>query len=109
MATYDSLSAENKAVVDNFTNVMRSSAGEIGRLMNHLIAIQQDSNAVAIFATIDNAEVIPNMSGLAGADSMTKSQLQAVFTDFGTILTNHNTVAAREIWTQMCGIVNMIG
>ena len=109
MATYDSLSTEDKAVIDNFTNVMRSSAGEAGRLMNHLEAIQEDSNAVAIFTTLDGTEVIPNMSGLAGADSMTKAELQAVFVDYGTMTTNHNTTAKREAWTKMAGIVNMIG
>ena len=109
MATYDSLSAEDKAVVDNCTNVMRSTAGEIARTFNHMAAIAEDANATAIFGTLDGAEIIPNRSGLAGADSMTKAQLQAVFVDFVAMQTTHNTTAAREVWTQMCGIVNMIG
>ena len=94
MATYDSLSAEDKAVVDNFTNTMRSSAGEFARLLNHLQAIAEDTNAVAIFTTLDNTEVIPNKSGLAGADSATKLELQGVYTNFNTALTSHNTSVA---------------
>jgi hypothetical protein len=109
MAAYDSLSAEDKAVIDNFTNVMRSTAGEVARVFNHMAAIAEDVNAVSIFVSLDADEIIPNRSGLAGADSMTKAQLLAVFNNFGTMETVNNTTSAREVWTQMCGIVNMIG
>ena len=109
MATYPDLSDEDKAVIDNFTNVMRQTAGEIGRMFNHIEAIYEDTNAVAIFGTLDGASEVPNASGLAGADSMTKAQLQSVYTDWGTMKTSHNTTAARNLWTQMAGIQNMIG
>lgn len=109
MATYASLSAEDKAVVDNFTNIMRTTAGEFARALNHMNAIAQDSNAVAIFQTLDAGEYVPNRSGLAGADSMTKAELQSVFLVFDALVTSHNTTANRNAWTKMAGIVNMIG
>lgn len=113
MATYNSLSAEDKAVVDNFTNILRSACGEAARLMNHLQALKDDANAVAIFGTIDSSEEIPNKSGLAGADSMTKSELQSVYNNFNvgasSMLTVHNTTANRQAWTKCAGIANMIG
>ena len=105
--TYDELSAEDKAVIDNFTNTMRGASGEAARLMNHLEAIQDDSNAIGIFQQLTG--MIPNASGLAGADSMDKDEIQAVYTDFNSMTTVHNIQANREAWTKMAGIVNMIG
>lgn len=113
MATYASLGPEDKAVVDNFTNILRSACGEAARLMNHLKALKDDANAVALFTTIDGTENVPNMSGLAGADIMTKTELQALYTNFisgaSSMLTVHDTVANRNAWTKAAGIANMIG
>ena len=109
MATYDSLSVEDKAVVDNLSGVLRAAAGEIGRLMNHLGAIQDDVNGIAIFGTIDAGETIPNKTGLTGADSMTKAELAAMWATLQTILDTYNTTANRNVWTKACGIANMIG
>lgn len=112
MATYASLGQEDKAVVDNFTNILRAACGECARLMNHLTALQNDSNAVTIFNTIDSTESVPNMSGLAGADSMLKSELVTIYQELiggGTSLLTKNTTANRNLWTKAAGIANMIG
>lgn len=113
MATYASLSDEDKAVVDNFTNILRAACGEAARLMNHLDALKNDANAISIFGTMDAAEPLPNMSGLAGADTMTKTELQGIYNNFNvgasSMLTVHNIAANRQAWTKACGIANMIG
>ena len=80
MATYASLSPEDKAVLQNGMNLIRAAAGEICRHFNHQIALSKDANLQAILASVDNTEVIPNTSGLGGADDMTKQELSNLYT-----------------------------
>ena len=108
MATYASLTEEEKSIVDNFDLTMRRVTLRLVRAMNYMKALSEDTNAIAIFGTLDNAEEIPNPSGLAGSDSMTKSELQSVYTEWQTLLTNHNTTAARNAYSKMVGIGNMV-
>ena len=108
MATYASLTEEEKAIVDNFDLTMRRIALRLVRAMNYMKALSEDTNATSIFQTLDNGEVIPNPSGLAGSDSMTRAELQSIFSEWQTLLTSHNTTAARNSYSKLIGVTNMV-
>lgn len=109
MATYASLNEDDKAIVDNTVNLVRSSAGEIARVFNHLIAIANDTNAVNLVLSIDAAEVIPNTSGLSGSDSLTRTEVVALYNALNTIRTTNDTTANRAAWSKAAGINGMLG
>ena len=108
MATYAELSAEDRAIVDNTVNMIRASAGEMARAWNRLKAIADDSNATALVTSIDAGETIPNTSGLAGADDMTRSELVAVWTVLNGIRTTNDTAPNRAAFSKAAGVNAMI-
>lgn len=79
MALYTELSPQDQGIVDNLVNFVRAGSGEVARVFNHLKAIADDANGLAIFATLDAGAVVPNKSGLAGADDMTATELATLF------------------------------
>lgn len=109
MATYASLNPDDKAIVDNTVNLIRASAGEIARVFNHLIAIANDSNAVNLVLSVDAAEAIPNTSGLAGSDSLTRAEVVALYTALNAIRTANDTAGNRAAWSKAAGINGMLG
>lgn len=109
MATYDELSSTDKEVVQNAVNLIRAGCGEIGRLFNHLIAIDNDSNALALVSSIDDGETIPNTSGLAGADDLTKAEVVAIWQALNTIRGANDTSANRAAWSKAAGINALLG
>lgn len=109
MATYSSLNAQDKLIVDNTINLLRASAGEIARVFNHLVAIAADTNAVALVTSIDPGEVIPNTSGLAGADELTRTEVVALYNALNAIRTANDTAPNRAAWSKAAGINGMLG
>lgn len=111
MATYDSLTLEQKNLLQAFLNNVRAWAGEQARANNHGDVHNTDYNAQAsaIIASLNAAEVIPNTSGLSGAASIVKEDLVSVVAHIQGVLTSYNTGPHRQLWTKMAGAVNMIG
>jgi len=109
MATYAELSTDDQKVVDNTVNLIRSSAGEIARLFNHLVAIANDTNAVNLVLSIDANETIPNTSGLAGSDTLTRSEVVAIYNALNAIRTANDTAPNRAAWSKASGINAMLG
>ena len=109
MATYDSLSEADKAVVQNTVQLIRANAGAVGRVFNAMAAIAADTNAIALITSIDPGETIPNESGLAGADDMTRSELVGMWNDFDTMRTAHDTPTNRAVWSKAAGINHLLG
>ncbi len=112
MATYASLTAGQKATVAHALDTMaRPALGEYARLLNHFAAFKSeyDAGAAAIIATVDVGEVIPNSSGLAGANDMTQAQWTTFVTAINTLLTTYNTTAMRQSYALAAGGPNLIG
>jgi len=118
MATYASLSQEEKDLCAAYTNMLRAWAGEQARANNHAAAIDADwvAQISTIINSLDVGEVIPNASGLAGAASLTEgeattltSHCQNILTDMSTHSSGFNTAGFRQAWTKACGATNMIG
>lgn len=112
MATYVELTNEQKDVLQTFTNLVRSWAGEQARVNNHAAAIntQYLAQIQAILVDLDTNELIPNTSGLAGAQALTSdSDLVGIVSHLQGVLTNYNTSGHREMWVKACGAANLIG
>lgn len=109
MATYDSLSAEDKAVVQSTVQLIRAVCGSTARAFNSINTIAADTNATGLIVSIDAGETIPNTSGLAGSDDLTRSELVSIWTDLTAMTGTHDTAANRAAWSKAVGAPNMLG
>lgn len=112
MATYNSLSDSDKAVVQNTVNIIRSNSGALARSFNVVTAIENDTNATGILASINSGETIPNTTNLAGADDMTQAELLTVFNGIKALRddgTDGATPANLALWAKAAGINATIG
>lgn len=109
MPVYADLNAEDKKIVDNTVNLIRSSAGEIARMFNHLVAIANDTNATSLVTSLDAGAVIPNTSGLAGSDELTRAEVVAIYNALNSIRTTNDTAPNRAAWSKAAGINAMLG
>lgn len=102
---YDDLTTEEKNLVSEHTKQLRAFAGDTtsclqkGQVLEDLFA----SATNAIIATLDAGALIPNTSNLAGAQSLTKEELQAMVTDVSAALTDFNTQTKRELRAKASG------
>lgn len=111
MASYTELTSEQQELLQAFLNFARAWVGEQARAFNHADVAKDayTSQIASIMAQLDAGSVLPNSSGLDGAQSITKEELGAVVTAINGMLTSYNTTAIREAWTKLCGLTNMIG
>lgn len=109
MALYSDLSASDKAVVQNTVNLIRASIGDKAKGWNRVRAIADDTNAVNLVTSIDAAEIIPNTSGLAGADDLTRTEVVALYNLLNADRTTNDTAANRAAMSKGAGINAMLG
>jgi hypothetical protein len=108
MGLYANLNTSDKAIVDNTTNLIRSSCGELCRIFNRIKAIADDTNATGLVTALDVTEVIPNTSALSGADDLTQAEVVALFNLLNNIrvasTAANDTAANRAKMSKACGI-----
>lgn len=104
MATYAELSAADQAIVQNTVNLIRAAAGERARAWNRQKAVADDDNAIALVTSIDAGETIPNTSGLAGADDMTRAELVAIWNTLEADRTANDDATNRAAFSKAAGI-----
>lgn len=79
---WSNLSTEQQTMVKEFTRQYRAAMAETvrGLLRQQLLSQQYTLDIQTIWAQILNADVIPDQTGLAGADlEMTKAEFTAIF------------------------------
>lgn len=111
MATYASLTPEQKDIVAGLTVQLRAFAGEFAKtnVKAQVLVDDWNSQVQAIVSSLDAGEVIPNLSGLAGAASVTKEELTSlVATSLVNLLGTYNTAAARQLYVKLAGPSNVI-
>lgn len=112
MATYASLTTEQKDILNTWLNLLRAWSGEQARVNNHGAAIDTMYNAqiLGILAVLDNNAIIPNTSGLAGSQGLdVDADAVTIESHIQGILTNYNTSGHRQLWTKAAGAANLIG
>jgi hypothetical protein len=88
--------------------MVRASAGERARAWNRQKSIADDTNAIALLTSIDAGDTVPNTSGLAGADDMTRSELVAVWNLLELDRTANDDATNRAAMSKAAGINAMI-
>lgn len=107
---YADLTTEQKASLDAWMTLFRASVGELARVNNHLDAVNTEYNGAAgtILGLLDGSDIIPNASGLTGAEPMTKDQVVTVVSYIQGVLA-YNTSDHRGNIAAACGESNLIG
>ena len=108
MATYDSLTQEEKEIVEAFERNFRGWVNDLARLLVAARALDAayDANggAGSIVSTLDNGEEIPNTSGIAGAQTLVQNtDFSALIAGLNSFLTTYDTAATRQRIAQAAG------
>ena len=109
MATYASLTAEQKARLSEYDLLARPLAGELAQLMTRLQACVDlyNNDVSAILTALDNGEVIPIEGGLADAAQMTDLDHVTLQSYYQGVVT-YNSAAHRANYVQAAGAANTV-
>ena len=107
---YADLTTEQKASLDAWMRLFRGTAGELARVNNHHEVVNTEYNGTvsAVLGELLDADIIPNSSGLDGAEPMTKAEVVTVVSYMQAVLA-YNTSNHRQNLAKACGEVNLIG
>ena len=109
MGLYVDLAPEEKAITKETTNQLRAL---IGQMIS--VAIQAEAIQIAVDAPgglreivtgLDNTEMVPNESGLAGAHSLTRAEMNAAVSLLDLYVTTIDTPAHRTLAAQARGVL----
>lgn len=105
MATYDSLTADQKALLDEQVTQLRAYAGAANRLMKTAqnLADMFNVGGSAIITILDVGATVPNRSGFAGTQALTKEDLESLVTDIDTALNFFSSQTKRELQIKAAG------
>lgn len=114
---YADLTTEQKESVQAMCQLVRPLAGELARLLEKFQAVVSGyvGNVETILGDLQSSDAIPNESGLAGAQSLTKEQLVNLIGymtvasatpdgSSGSLNSNYH----RALYARACGPGNMI-
>lgn len=106
MTTYNNLTAEQKKNLKDFSTVVRPLAGQIGKLMLTFKDAILTYNAIIkpIIDSLDAGEIIPNETGLSGAQPVDKQILVDFINAISQVESGFNTDANRSDWIKLAGI-----
>ena len=110
MAAFSALTTEQQAVYLAYENDLRALAGETQRLFNKMVAIQARNvgQIAAILVLLDNNAIVPQSSGLSGAQSLdADADTAIIYADFAAMLTTYNTAAKQQLRAKACGQLNV--
>lgn len=114
---YADLTVEQKASVQAMCQLVRPLSGELGRLLEKFQAVVSyySGNVETILGELQASDDVPNESGLAGAQDLTKEQLVNLV---GYMITmsatpdgsagSYNTNYHRALYAKACGPGNLI-
>ena len=102
MATYDSLTNEQKDVLGEWDKQHRAFLGQLAKLIAVARALdaaaEASGGADSIVASLDAGQIVPNSSGFAGAQNLTKEELQAIrAAGLADFLLTYDTDAVRRV------------
>jgi len=105
------LTTEQQNIVAEYTRQQRATVGEFARLLNHMAALDAmfDGQVSAAWASLADADVIADGSGLAGVSALTKGEIAGIADAMQAILTTYNGEALRQLYVRMAGMVNTVG
>lgn len=105
------LSAEEQEIVQTFVDQLyRPAMIRLVQAMNITDGAKEEftQRVQAILAGLVDADVIPNTSGYAGAEALTKAELVTALGNLNTMLTTYNATSARNVYRKAVGTRNML-
>ena len=101
MASYDSLTQEQKDVLGAFERNMRGWFNTIARSLHEARSLQAAANASGgpreiVVSLLSNDVEVPNSSGIAGAQNLTKQELAALVALMDGFVTDFDTDTVRQ-------------
>lgn len=115
---YADLTTEQKASIQALAQVMRGMSGELARLLERMqvVSAYYVGNVENDISSLDGSDLIPNTSGLEGAEDLTKAEFQNLAGYFIVASTtadgttgSYNSNYHRALYARACGPINMIG
>ena len=105
------LTLEQQSIVAEYARQQRATVGEFARLLNHMAALDNmyDGQVVAAWASLLNADLIADGSGLAGVSTLTKAEVASIAAAMQVILDTYNSAALRQLYVKMAGMTNVLG
>jgi len=106
MATYETLSAEDQATLAEATKHLRAVSGQTAKQLTaaSVVSSMFTVGADAVLAQLDPGAVVPNTSGLGGAQPLTKEEIEALVASARGALTLLDTQAQRDARVKAAGI-----
>jgi hypothetical protein len=107
---FNELTAEQQGIIAEYVRQQRAVVGEFARLLNHMAALDNmyDGQVTAAWASLGDADIIVDGSGLAGISQLTKAEVASIATAVQAILSTYQTGALRQLYTRMAGMTNTI-
>jgi len=115
--SYVDLTTEQKASVQAMCQLVRPLSGELGRLLEKFQAVvaYYSGNVETILGELQSSDVVPNTSGLTGAQDLTKEQLANLVGYFLVMCAtpdnsvgSYNTNYHRALYAKACGPNNLL-
>lgn len=110
MAGFSGMTPDQQAQVLAFMPVFRSKVIELARAVNNMAALLEvwNTNVSVPVLALDAGTVIPDNTGLAGAQSVNREQIMAVMGAMMAALAAANTVGLRSRYISVIGPANMV-
>ena len=107
---FEDLTVAQKASLNSWMALFRGTAGEMARVNNHNEVVYTEYNGTvsAILAELANDDIVPNVSGLDGAEAMKKSDIINIVSYMQGFLA-YNTTDHRANLAKAAGEHNLIG
>ena len=106
MATYDSLTAEQKADLAILEKAIRGGVSSLFAVRLNMIQLADwaEANVTPVLNTLDDAEIIPNTSGLAGAKDVTAGEFKAARAKLKSYLADAEDPTLKPVLLKLAGI-----
>ena len=111
MPSYDDLSPEDQAKIDDLLSHVRPAAGTFAQSAHTAELIGASGSvtgATALIASLDSG-TIPNKTGLAEAQPLSPSQVQELLADLASVAATYGTSEKSSLQIAACGINAIIG
>lgn len=109
MATWNELTAEEQAAVQDYARNLRALVGEMGRVRNRAAALNNGyANIQGLLAKLGANDVVPDGTGLSGALPLAQNEVITLTAHAQGLLSAY-TEGHLQMWAKAAGAMNLIG
>ena len=111
MPSYDDLTPEDQAKIDDLLTHVRPAAGTFAQSANTAKLIGQSGDVTGAVSLIDSLDsgTIPNRTGLAEAQPLTPDQVKELLADLEKVVSEFGSPEKSSLQIAACGVNAIIG